>query len=171
MFKIVKAPEIGTVKYGREIGKAPHNKFIWAACIDCGKERWIGLFNNKARNLRCITCSLNMRNKPGENSPNWKGGNTVYNGYAFKRLEKDDFFFSMTNNRRYVGVHRLTVAKSLGRCLHNWEIVHHINGDKNDNRIENLQLVTDDRHNQITILEGEIKRLKKRLAKYEYKPV
>ena len=32
---------------------------------------------------------------------------------------------------------------------------------------ENLQLVTDDRHKQITILESEITRLKRRLSKYE----
>lgn len=67
----------------------------------------------------------------------------------------------------YVLEHRLVMAKHISRCLQPWEIVHHKGTkypmgsvkDKQDNRIENLQLVTDDRHKQITILEAKIKRL------------
>jgi len=80
-------------------------------------------------------------------------------GYILLKLRPNDFFYSMADQKGYVFEHRLVVAKHLGRNLHRWEIVHHKNGVRDDNRRENLQLVTDDRHKQITLLENRIKHL------------
>lgn len=73
---------------------------------------------------------------------NWKGGRTsrAANGYMLKLIAPDHPFRAMAGTSPYVLEHRLVMAESLGRPLEKWETVHHINGDRSDNRIENLQL-------------------------------
>ena len=93
--------------------------------------RWIKLLGE----------SLRRSVASGENHGKWKGGRVFdENGYILVWMTKDNPFFKMANSQGYVREHRYVIAEHLGRPLLDNETVHHINGDKQDNRIENLQL-------------------------------
>ena len=78
----------------------------------------------------------------GEDHHMWKGGRHIEgNGYIRVWISPYDKLFCMANNDGYVMEHRLVMAQHLGRPLRKDEYVHHINGDKQDNRLNNLQLV------------------------------
>ena len=79
--------------------------------------------------------------KRGRKHPNWKGG---------KKIDRDGYIYiwrlGHPLSKKYVAEHRLVMEKHLGRYLKTDEIVHHINGIKDDNRIENLELTSNEKH-------------------------
>ncbi|MBT9161462.1 MAG: hypothetical protein DDT26_02768 [Dehalococcoidia bacterium] len=159
-------PEIGEIRKPKEIGYKGRTKYIWYACLGCGKEQWARLRRGEPIWERCPSCAGRARGLWGEKNPAWKGGRNK-NGYGYVRVKlyTDDFFHPMRSKSGYVLEHRLVMAKHLGRCLHKWEVVHHRNGIRDDNRIENLQIVQEMQHKQVTIIGNRIISLERQVAR------
>lgn len=79
----------------------------------------------------------------GKRNPSWKGGRIVKeNGYILVHLPEHP---AATSNG-YVYEHRLIMEKHLGRLLKPWEVVHHIDRDRSNNNLSNLQLTSNSEH-------------------------
>ncbi len=159
-------PKIGELRTDKELGLKGKHRRKWVICPVCDKGRRVILTATHRASFtgRCHQCNALYRG--GYRIK--KGGRwTTGQGYVMRLLQPDDFFFPMAGVDGYVGEHRLVMAQSLGRNLLSWEIVHHkgirCKGIKNrsDNLRDNLQLVSDDRHKQISILVAKIARLQK----------
>ena len=108
-----------------------------------GYTRYLDVSEVRAKDFTglCYRC-----HQYGPKSQKWKGGRIVKDGYTLVKLPPDHPFRCMANKKGYCLEHRLVMAEHLGRPLTKDEIVHHKDGDKQDNRIENLQLLTRTKH-------------------------
>lgn len=145
-------PNVGDIGQGKAIGHKWAGKFMWAACIGCGKQRWVAVAHDGSlTHLRCHSCGAKAAgcgdNTRGLRNGKWIGGKKQNRkGYSLVRVYPEDFFYPMADANGYAFEHRLVMAKHLGRCLQRWESIHHKNGIKNDNRIENLELTMNGAH-------------------------
>lgn len=150
-------PKIGEIRRAKDVFPDRHhchaaslNKYIWAACVNCGKERWVAIKGGQPSNLHCQKCGCGSKQHSGSSNIAWQGGRCITTeGYIRIKVYPSDFFYPMVDGRGYVLEHRLVMAKHIGRSLHKWELVHHKGAkypigsieNKKDNRIENLMII------------------------------
>jgi len=173
-------------KRASEIGKPVNrNRDPWyypRVCSSCGKE-----IRQQTKDFHrvCKECAYKIRRTAsGENHPNWNGGQYNHgDGYIVIRVLVDSPFFAMADSKGYCLEHRLVVAKHIGRCLLDSEVVHHVGTkypqgsreNKSDNRIENLELLPNNASHlpyirlqqQVMKLEQEVKLLQWHIRELE----
>lgn len=80
--------------------------------------------------------------------------------YGQPFLDKINGYMNIRHNGKTIREQRKIMEEYLGRPLNPKEIVHHINGNKLDNRIENLQLTTIPEHTSEHHRRGDIHKKK-----------
>lgn len=97
-------------------------------CSHCGNDN-----HSSYKNL-CGFCY--QRKKRG------KDLNDIKHSKSIRGCQRKDGYISISINKKRMLEHHLVMMKYLGRSLKNEERIHHKNGIRNDNRIENLELWT-----------------------------
>lgn len=91
--------------------------------------------------------AVNRKVRYGAENCMWKGGRSVAsNGYVLIRVGTTHH---LADVRGYAYEHRIEAEKKIGRRLLAGEEVHHINGNKQDNRHENLDVMADHKHHAV----------------------
>jgi len=123
------------------------------ACGICGDEIITRINRNTRQPVR-YKRGHHVYGQKGELNNNWKGGRKFdKNGYILIYCPTHPF-----NVGGYIFEHRLVIEQHVDRYLKSYELVHHHNEVKTDNRIENLQLLTPSQH---LILHQKLRREKK----------
>jgi hypothetical protein len=161
------SPKIGEIKRAKDIGGKGYNRRIWAACVDCGFERWVDVDKGRPRRPRCKTCggklgASYLQRRCGKDNPSWKGGRIVDGGYI--RIHKPGH--PRANQGGYVLEHILVWEKTHHRPLPAGWVIHHLNGTKRDNRPVNLLGLLREKHHTELVnqaLKRRIRELEKRV--------
>lgn len=127
-------------------------------CLYCrNKFKADGQYNKKRKFCSPQCAGLAYK---GNKSPKWKGGRIIEGkGYVSVTIPLNHPL--KLKGKRYIAEHRLIMEKHTGRFLKSSEFVHHLNGDKKDNRVENLALCTLQNHFDF------IKKLQERIRELE----
>jgi HNH endonuclease len=124
-------------------------KGLYKTC-ECGCNTLIPILNRYGRPLRFKYCHSNR----GKNHPMWKGGRIKEDGYWY--LWMPNYFSS--NKNGYIQEHIYNYQEYNKLCMLPWGEVHHINFNKDNNEISNLQGMTKSQHTYIHMKGNEYRR-------------
>lgn len=126
-------------------------------CKVCGTSIYIRPHRLKQGEKMGWTCSRQCSAKlraeycQKEQNPKWRGG--TYSDSGYKMIHKPEHPNASSNG--YIYIHHLIMEEKIGRFINKTdiskdkEVVHHIDGNKNNNDITNLSLMTVGNHNKL----------------------
>jgi len=119
----------------REVGRLSAQRTKYNTCPQCNGRKFY-------KRKLCRSCENKRRGafQVGEGNPNWKGGRTQNGGYIYVLAQREG------KKHRYQAEHIVMWEEINGRLPDGW-IVHHLNGIRDDNRLENLAAMPRKRHN------------------------
>lgn len=147
-------PKEGDTTYPRFVGKKGHSRLIYVSCMFCKKLRWVSYWTNEKW---CNDCR--KKGLSGPASSHWNGGKFVNShGYVMVYVGRE--------RKKYIPEHVLIAEREFGGPLPPGTDVHHINGIKDDNRPENLEIWLSKSHPSGQRVEDQLKRARRLIATY-----
>lgn len=148
-------PKLNEISRRDLVGLKGRSRVIWAQCSVCRSEKWfmLNLYRKRSGEVVCVSCHGKQlqpigahAKKPGlsirqlrDGNHQWKGGKSMHkSGYVILTISRGDPLNPVGHRQMFE--HRFVMAQSLGRPLKRSEYVHHRNGIRDDNRLENLEL-------------------------------
>jgi hypothetical protein len=123
-------------------GTCRAGKIKWFCKCSCGNEKIVAQYNLVNGNTQSCGCiKKELQHRLGVNHPNW-GGGRYKDSRGYIRVYKPDH--PNAYNHKYILEHILVMSEFLGRPLEGGETVHHKNGIRDQNNIENLELWSTD---------------------------
>ena len=127
----------GRAGYCKECSKTAYGK--WLECTECEKSFYVNHRNiSKRKTSLCKDCSIKATIK--RNKARKKPNSTILTDKGY------EYYRDLSQKHGYILNHRRIMEKYLGRHLEKNEVVHHIDGDKLNNTIENLYLTNSSGH-------------------------